>query len=97
VAAWAAHSGQRASWLQLPWLTVECYLYVRLAAIVAAQVNTGYSIIMLCLCYGSLWSATCTCGWLPLSLARWVMHSSVVFMPWLTVECYLDVHFLHQR
>lgn len=26
------------SWLQLPWLTVECYLYVRLAAIIASQV-----------------------------------------------------------
>jgi hypothetical protein len=38
VAAWAAHSGQKASWLQLPWLTVECYLYVRLATIIASQV-----------------------------------------------------------
>ncbi|KAF6264621.1 hypothetical protein COO60DRAFT_1698204 [Scenedesmus sp. NREL 46B-D3] len=37
VAAWAAHSGQAASWLQLPWLTVECYLYVRLATIIASQ------------------------------------------------------------
>lgn len=37
VAAWAVHSKQRASWLQLPWLTVECYLYVRLASIIASQ------------------------------------------------------------
>jgi hypothetical protein len=28
-----------ASWLQLPWLTVECCLYVRLAAIIESQVG----------------------------------------------------------
>jgi hypothetical protein len=43
VAAWAAHSGQKASWLQLPWLTVECYLYVRVATIIASQVIAGLS------------------------------------------------------
>jgi hypothetical protein len=45
VAAWAAHSGQKASWLQLPWLTVECYLYVRLAAIIAGQVSSAFKLL----------------------------------------------------
>jgi hypothetical protein len=33
-----------ASWLQLPWLTVECYLYVRLASIIASQVTAGSAV-----------------------------------------------------
>jgi hypothetical protein len=40
VAAWqrrAAREGASGGWLGLPWLTVECYLYARLASIVAAQ------------------------------------------------------------
>lgn len=54
VAAWAQHMGDTqwltqlgssssnaASWLQLPWLVVECYLYVRLATIIAQQVGFG--------------------------------------------------------
>jgi hypothetical protein len=52
VAAWQQHLTQQqqqqhpdsrvaaASWLQLPWLLVECYLYVRLATIMADQVLT---------------------------------------------------------
>jgi len=54
VAAWQQHIAQQqqqqqpgsdtdaaaaASWLQLPWLLVECYLYVRLATIMAQQVR----------------------------------------------------------
>lgn len=52
VAAWTQHMGETqwltqlgssssnaASWLQLPWLVVECYLYVRLATIMAQQVG----------------------------------------------------------
>jgi hypothetical protein len=34
----SSSSTAAASWLQLPWLVVECYLYVRLAAIMAQQV-----------------------------------------------------------
>jgi hypothetical protein len=53
VAAWQQHmvaaaaqqqgsgSSGAASWLQLPWLVVECYLYVRLATIMASQVWCG--------------------------------------------------------
>jgi hypothetical protein len=38
VAALEARSSQQAIWLQLPFLKVDCYLYVQLATILASQV-----------------------------------------------------------
>jgi hypothetical protein len=37
----SSSSSSRASWLDLPWLVIECYMYVRLAAALAAQVSSG--------------------------------------------------------
>jgi hypothetical protein len=35
----SSSSSSRASWLELPWLVIECYMYVRLAAALAAHVS----------------------------------------------------------